>query len=222
MAGKTELELLLPELRKLVCEMNKELPRNGLVTMTSGNVSGRDPETGYVVIKPSGVTFEDLTPENLCVVGLDGNIIESKFKPSVDTATHLYVYRNMQRVNGVVHTHSNYATSFAALGEPIPAVLTAIADEFGGPIPCGPYCQIGEDQIGRAIVEYIGNCPAILLQNHGVFTVGPDSKAALKAAVMVEDIAKTVHLAMLRGKPVEIPKEEVKRGYKRYQEKYGQ
>ncbi len=214
--------MLLPELRSIVCEMNKELPRNGLVTMTSGNVSGRDPGTGYVVIKPSGVTFEALTPENLSVVDLDGKVIESDFAPSVDTPTHLYIYRHMPRINGIAHTHSNYATSFAALGQPIPAVLTAIADEFGGPIPCGPYCQIGEEQIGEAIVGHIGSSPAILLQNHGVFTVGADPKSALKAAVMCEDVAKTVHLAMLRGKPVKIPEEEVRRGYRRYQEKYGQ
>lgn len=214
--------MLLQSLRKLVCEMNKELPRNGLVTMTSGNVSGRDPESGYVVIKPSGISFEQLSPESLSIVDLDGNIIESELAPSVDTPTHLYIYRHMPEVNGVVHTHSNYATSFAALGQPIPAVLTAIADEFGGPIPCGPYCQIGEEQIGQAVVEHIGSCPAILLQNHGVFTVGKDAKAAIKAAVMVEDVAKTVHLAMLRGTPIEIPMEEVRRGYRRYQDKYGQ
>ena len=214
--------MLLPELRRLVCEMNKELPRNRLVTMTSGNVSGRDPASGNVVIKPSGVSFDDLTPEKMTVVDLDGNIIEGDFAPSVDTATHLYIYRHMLRVNGVVHTHSNYATSFAALGQAIPAVLTAIADEFGGPIPCAPYCKIGEEEIGRAVVEHIGESPAILLRNHGVFTVGPDPRAALKAAVMVEDVAKTVHLAMLRGTPIPIPEEEVKRGYRRYQDKYGQ
>ena len=214
--------MILPELRELVCEMNKELPRNRLVTMTSGNVSGRDPDTGYVVIKPSGISFEALTPESLSVVDLEGEVIESELEPSVDTPTHLYIYRHMDDVNGIVHTHSNYATSFAALGEPIPAVLTAIADEFGGPIPCGPYCQIGEEEIGRAVVRHIGASPAILLQNHGVFTVGADAKAALKAAVMVEDVAKTVHLAMLRGKPVPIPRDEVLRSYRRYQEKYGQ
>ena len=214
--------MILPELRKLVCELNKELPANNLVTMTSGNVSGRDPESGYVVIKPSGISFEALTPESLSIVDLNGNVIESDLAPSVDTPTHLYIYRNMDYVNGVVHTHSNYATSFAALGQPIPAVLTAIADEFGGAIPCGPYCQIGEEEIGRAVVEHIGCCPAILLQNHGVFTVGPTPTAALKAAVMVEDVAKTVHLAMLRGTPIPIPEEEVQRGYRRYQDKYGQ
>lgn len=214
--------MLLPELRKLVCELNKELPKEGLVTMTSGNVSGRDPGTGYVVIKPSGVSFEALTPENMSVVDLDGNVIESELAPSVDTPTHLVIYRNRPDVNGIVHTHSNYATSFAALGEPIPAVLTAIADEFGGPIPCGPYCEIGEEQIGEAVVEHIGDCPAIILQNHGVFTVGQTPQTALKAAVMVEDVAKTVHLAMLRGKPIPIPEEEVRRAHKRYTDKYGQ
>ena len=214
--------MILPELRKLVCEQNKELPKNNLVTMTSGNVSARDPESGYVVIKPSGVSFENLTPENMSVVDLQGNVIESDFAPSVDTPTHLVVYRKMPHINGVVHTHSNFATSFAAIGMPIPAVLTAIADEFGGPIPCGPYCQIGEEQIGEAVVDNIGQSPAILLQNHGVFTVGVTANAALKAAVMVEDVAKTVHLAMLKGTPIPIPEEEIQRGFKRYQENYGQ
>ncbi len=213
---------MLEQLRRLVCELNKELPKNGLVTMTSGNVSGRDSATGYIVIKPSGVSFEDLTPEDMAIVDLDGNVVEATKNPSVDTATHLVIYRRRPDVNGVVHTHSNYATSFAALGQPIPAVLTAIADEFGGPVPCGPYCQIGEEQIGEAIVDHIGASPAILLQNHGVFTVGPTPQSALKAAVMVEDIAKTVHLAMLRGTPIAIPAEEVARGHKRYVEKYGQ
>ncbi|MCX6343855.1 MAG: L-ribulose-5-phosphate 4-epimerase [Armatimonadetes bacterium] len=214
--------MLLPELRKIVCEMNKVLPKERLVTMTSGNVSGRDPETGYVVIKPSGISFDDLTPESLSIVDLEGNIIESDLAPSVDTPTHLVIYRKMAHVNGVVHTHSNYATSFAAVGMPIPAVLTAIADEFGGPIPCGPYCQIGEEQIGEAVVEHIGHSPAILLQNHGVFTIGASPKAAVKAAVMVEDVAKTVHLAMLKGKLIPIPEEEVQRAHRRYVEKYGQ
>ncbi len=214
--------MLLPELRTLICELNKELPREGLVTMTSGNVSGRDPESGYVVIKPSGVSFDALTPEKMSVVDLQGNVVESDLAPSVDTPTHLVIYRKMPHVNGIVHTHSNYATSFAALGEPIPACLTAIADEFGGPIPCGPYCQIGEEQIGEAVVAHIGHSPAILLQNHGVFTIGKTPGAALKAAVMVEDVAKTVHLAMMRGKPILIPEQEVRRAFKRYQEKYGQ
>jgi L-ribulose-5-phosphate 4-epimerase len=213
---------VLDELKRLVCELNKELPRNRLVTMTSGNVSARDADTGYVVLKPSGVSFEALSPEDMVIVDLNGKVIEGCKKPSVDTPTHLYIYRRRQDINGIVHTHSNYATSFAALGQPIPAVLTAIADEFGGPIPCGPYCRIGEEQIGQAVVEHIGSRPAILLQNHGVFAVGPTPEAALKAAVMVEDVAKTVHLAMLRGTPIPIPEEEIERGHKRYQEKYGQ
>jgi len=213
---------LLEELKALVCRMNKELPKNGLVTMTSGNVSGRDAETDYVVIKPSGVSFEDLTPEDMSVVDVYGNVFEGKLKPSVDTATHLYVYRHMSEVGGMVHTHSNYATSFAVLGQPIPVCLTAMGDEFGGPIPVSDYAKIGGEEIGEQIVEHIGSSPAILIKNHGVFTVGKDAKAAVKAAVMVEDIAKTVHLAMLRGKPLEIPPEEVERLHKAYMENYGQ
>jgi len=219
---KEFLDLLLPELRAIVCEHNKELPRKGLVTMTSGNASGRDPESGYIVVKPSGIAFEDLTPEMMVVVDLRCNVVEGDMNPSTDALTHVYIYRQRPDVNAIIHTHSNYATSFAALGEPIPAVLTAIADEFGGPIPCGPYCQIGEEEIGRAVVEHIGDSVALLLQNHGVFTIGPTLPAAFKAAVMVEDVAKTVHLAKLRGTPIPIPMEEVRRGYKRYQEKYGQ
>ncbi len=213
---------MLEDLKQLVCELNKELPRNGLVTMTSGNVSARDSATNYVVIKPSGVSFDLLQPDDMAVVDLDGAVIEGARKPSVDTATHLYIYRHMPDICGVVHTHSNYATSFAALAKPIPAVLTAIADEFGGPIPCGPYCQIGEEEIGRVVVEHIGSSPAILLQNHGVFTVGQTPEAALKAAVMTEDAAKTVHLAMLLGEPIPIPEDEIVRGHQRYVNKYGQ
>ncbi len=214
--------MILPELRALVCEMNKDLPRQGLVTMTSGNASGRDARTGLVVIKPSGVSFEELTPETMSVVNLQGEVVESSLKPSVDTATHLYIYRHRADVNGIVHTHSNYATSFAALGEPIPCVLTAMCDEFGGAVPCAPYCQIGEEQIGQAVVEHIGASPALLLQNHGVFTVAATPQAALKAAVMVEDTAKTVHLAILRGQPIPIPDDEVARAHVRYQTRYGQ
>lgn len=213
---------MLEQLREIVCAMNKVLPAEGLVTMTSGNVSGRDPETNLVVIKPSGISFEALTPADLVIVDLQGTVVEGTLKPSVDTPTHLVVYRARPDVHGMVHTHSNYATSFAALGQPIPAVLTAIADEFGGPIPCGPYCQIGEEQIGQAIVDHIGASPAILLQNHGVFTVGPTPQTAVKAAVMCEDVAKTVHLAMQRGTPIPIPDEEVARAHKRYTDKYGQ
>lgn len=213
---------MLEGLKKLVAELNKELPKNRLVTMTSGNVSGRDSSSGLVAIKPSGISFEALTPDDIVIVDLDGCVVEGSRKPSVDTATHLYIYRHRPDVNGIVHTHSNYATSFAALGQPIPAVLTAIADEFGGPIPCAPYCKIGEEEIGQAVVKYIGSSPAILMQNHGVFTIGPTPEEALKAAVMLEDVAKTVHLAMLRGEPIPIPPEEVARAHRRYVEKYGQ
>jgi len=213
---------MLEEMKELICKLNLELPRQRLVAWTSGNVSGRDVKTGYVAIKPSGVLYEDLFPDKIVIVDLDGNVVEGKMKPSVDTPTHLYVYRHMPRVNGIVHTHSNYATAFAALGLPIPVYLTAIADEFGGEIPCGGYAPIGGEEIGREIVRSIGDSPAVLMKNHGVFTVGKDPVSALKAAVTVEDVAKTVFLSLLLGTPEEIPPQEVRRAHKRYLEKYGQ
>ncbi|WKV08278.1 L-ribulose-5-phosphate 4-epimerase [Thermoanaerobacterium sp. CMT5567-10] len=213
---------MLENLKQRVYKMNMMLPKNNLVTMTSGNVSGRDPDTGLVVIKPSGVLYDDMTPDDMVVVDLDGNVEEGELKPSVDTATHLYVYKHRNDVNGIVHTHSPYATSFAALGRSIPVYLTAIADEFGCAIPVGPYAKIGGEEIGKAIVDYIGESPAILMKNHGVFTIGNSPEAALKAAVMVEDTAKTVHLSLLLGTPDVIPDEEVKRAHERYLTKYGQ
>ena len=213
---------MLEKLKERVWKMNLELPRNNLVAMTSGNVSGRDPEKDLVVIKPSGVPYEEMEAEDLVVVDLEGNIVEGDKKPSSDTDSHLYVYRHRQDVRGVVHTHSNYATSFAALGQPLPVCLTAIADEFGGDVPAGPYAPIGGEEIGEAIIENIGSSRAILLKNHGVFTIGDSPESALKAAVMVEDAAKTVHLAMLKGNPERLPEEEVKKAYERYQNRYGQ
>jgi L-ribulose-5-phosphate 4-epimerase len=214
--------MLLESLRQEVCRLHAELPRHNLVTWTSGNVSGRDAESGLVVIKPSGISYEDLAPENMVVVDLDGKIIEGLYKPSSDTAAHLYVYRNRSDVNGIVHTHSPFATAFAAVGKPIPVYLTAICDEFGGPIPCGGYAKIGGDEIGREIIKSIGASPALLLKNHGVFTIGKTPKAAVKAAVMVEDVAKTVFYALQLGTPDEIPAEEVARAHRRYVEEYGQ
>jgi L-ribulose-5-phosphate 4-epimerase len=213
---------MLEELKQEVHRGNMDLYRAGLVAWTSGNVSGRDRQTGHVVIKPSGVRYEELTPEAVVVVDSGGNVIEGDLRPSVDTQTHLYIYKHMPRVMAITHTHSSYATSFAALGKPIPVVLTAIADEFGGEIPCARYAKIGSDDIGKAVVETIGGSPAVLLKNHGVFTVGRTVEAAVKAAVMAEDVARTVHLAMMKGKPAPIPTEEVERAHRCYLERYGQ
>ena len=214
--------MLLESIRQELVILNQALPENGLVTWTSGNVSIRDPETGLVAIKASGVHFHDLTPKSIVVVDMDGNLIEGEFKASSDTASHLYIYRHRPDVNGVVHTHSNYATAFAALGRPIPVYLTAHGDEFGGPIPCGGFALIGGEEIGKIVVESIGSSRAVLLKNHGVFTIGPTGEAALKAAVMVEDIARTVWLALQLGQPDEIPAEMIEKLYHRYQDEYGQ
>jgi L-ribulose-5-phosphate 4-epimerase len=214
--------MLLESLRQEICRYHAELPRNNLVSWTSGNVSGRDPGSGWVVIKPSGVPYSELTPDNMVVVDLEGRVIEGQLKPSSDTFTHVYVYRHRAEINGVVHTHSTYATAWAAVGKPIPAILTAICDEFGGPIPVGAYAKIGGDEIGQEIIRSIGSSPAILMKNHGVFTIGKSPEAAVKAAVMVEDVARTAYFAYQLGRPDEIPPEEVARAHQRYLEEYGQ
>jgi L-ribulose-5-phosphate 4-epimerase len=212
----------LEALRQEICRLHAELPRNNLVTWTSGNISGRDPATGLVVIKPSGIRYEELTPEKMVVVDLDGRAVEGEYRPSSDTLAHVYVYRHRPEVHGVVHTHSTFATAWAAVGRPIPPVLTAICDEFGGAIPVGAYAKIGGDEIGQEIIRSIGSSPAILMKNHGVFTIGKTPEAAVKAAVMVEDVARTVFYAMQLGKPDEIPSQEVERAHRRYLEEYGQ
>jgi L-ribulose-5-phosphate 4-epimerase len=214
--------MLLDQLRREICILHAELPRNNLVTWTSGNLSGRDPESGLVVIKPSGVPYDKLTPENMVVVNLDGKVVEGELKPSSDTFAHVTIYHHRPDVNGVVHTHSTFATAWAAVGRPIPTVLTAICDEFGGPIPVGAYAKIGGDEIGQEILRSIGSSPAILMKNHGVFTIGRTPAVAVKAAVMVEDVARTVFYALQLGQPDEIPAEEVARAHRRYLEEYGQ
>lgn len=214
--------MILKTLRKELTLLNQALPENGLVTWTSGNVSMRDPETGYVAIKASGDKFADLKPESMIVLDLDGNVIDGTLKPSSDTASHLYIYQHRPDVYGIVHTHSNYATAFATVGKPIPVYLTAQADEFGGPIPCGDFALIGGEQVGQAVIKAIGNSPAVLLKNHGVFTVGPSGEAALKAAVMVEDIARTVWMALQIGQPDEIPEAMINKLNERYRNEYGQ
>ena len=212
----------LETLRQELAELHDELPRNGLVTWTGGNVSVRDPESGLVAIKPSGVRYGELTTESMVVVDLDGAIVEGELKPSSDTASHLYIYRHRSDVNGVVHTHSRYATAFAAVGRPIPVYLTAQADEFGGEIPCAGFAIVGDESIGAQVVEGIGRSPAVLLKNHGVFTIGPTAAAAVKTAVMVEDIAATVWLALQIGTPDALPDDVVEQLHRRYSTVYGQ
>jgi L-ribulose-5-phosphate 4-epimerase len=212
------------EMRRSVAQLNIDLLRWGLVTWTSGNVSARVPDSNLLVIKPSGVSFDDLTPESMVVCDLDGNLVEGELAPSSDTAAHAYVYRAMPDVGGVVHTHSTYATAWAARGEEIPCVLTAMADEFGGPIPVGPFALVGSEAIGKGIVSTLtgSRSPAVLMRNHGVFTIGPTAKAAVKAAVMCEDVARTVHLARQLGDPLPIAQADIDAAYERYQGVYGQ
>lgn len=213
---------MLEKLKEELVALHLELPKHNLVVWTGGNVSARDPETGLVAIKASGIRYEEMGPQHMVVVDLDGKIVEGNFKPSSDVYSHLYIYKHRPDVFGVVHTHSVYATAFAAVNRPIPVVLTAIADEFGGPIPCGGFALIGDDAIGKVVVDSIGKSPAVLLKNHGVFTIGKSAKAAVKAAVMTEDNAKTVWLALQIGVPDEIPQGDVDKLHDRYMNVYGQ
>ena len=227
-AFSPEVQVAIARTRDDVARLHEELVRYELVVWTGGNVSGRVPGADLFVIKPSGVIYDDLAPENMILCDLDGNVIPDtpgwERSPSSDTAAHAYVYRNMPEVGGVVHTHSTYATAWAARGEEIPCVITAMADEFGGPIPVGPFAIIGDDSIGRGIVQTLTGhrSRAVLMQNHGPFTIGTSAKDAVKAAVMVEDVARSVHLARQLGEPTAIPTDAIDSLFDRYQNVYGQ
>jgi L-ribulose-5-phosphate 4-epimerase len=207
-----------------VAELHAELVRYGLVVWTAGNVSARVPGADQFVIKPSGVSYDELTAESMIVCDLAGDRVSGDLAPSSDTAAHAYVYRHLPEVNDIVHTHSAYASAWAACGEPIPCVLTAMADEFGGEIPIGPFALIGDDSIGEGITKTLANhrSRAVLMANHGVFTVGASARAAVKTAVMCEDVARTVHLARQLGHPRPIAPDDVDRLWERYQNVYGQ
>ena len=213
---------MLEALKEEVCEQNHELPRNGLVVGSGGNVSGRDPESGYVVIKPSGVKFSKLTPETMVVVDLDGNVIEGAMRPSVDTGIHLYIYRQRADVFGICHTHSPYASSFAARGERIPAVLTPITHILGRDVPCSRYATPGEVDTGQAIIEAADGGMAVLVKSHGPFTMGKSATEATSISMYLEEAAMTTHLAMLRGPVDELPQVEIDRCYAWFRQNYGQ
>jgi len=223
-----EIQDAIARVRGDVARLHGELVRYGLVIWTGGNISGRVPGADLFVIKPSGVDYDELTPENMILCDLDGTVIPgtpgSDRSPSSDTAAHAYVYRHMPEVGGVVHTHSTYAVAWAARAEPIPCVITAMADEFGGEIPIGPFAIIGDDSIGRGIVETLKGhrSRAVLMKSHGPFTIGKDARDAVKAAVMVEDVARTVHISRQLGAPVEIPEPAIDSLFDRYQNVYGQ
>ena len=215
---------MLEKLRQIVCELHAELPHNNLVAWTSGNISARDPDSNLVVIKPSGIKFPDLRPENMVVVNIDGQIVEGSYKASSDTASHCYIYRHMPNVNGIVHTHSRFATAFATHGRSIPCITTAMGDEFGGDIPCGGFALIGGQEIGQIVMETLqgSRSPACLLQSHGVFTVGDTAEKAVKAAVMTEDNAAIAWASLLMGTPLTLAPNDIDKLYDRYQNVYGQ
>jgi L-ribulose-5-phosphate 4-epimerase len=220
----SDVEEVIGRLRREVCALHAELPRNDLVVWTAGNVSARVPGRELLVIKPSGVSYDELTPESMVVTDFEGRLVEGDHAPSSDTAAHAYVYKHLPEVNGQVHTHSTYATAWAARGEPIPCVLTMMGDEFGGEIPVGPFALIGDDSIGRGIVQTLQRhrSTAVLMQNHGVFTIGRSAKAAVKSAVLCEEVARTVHISRQLGSPIPIPQSDIDSLYERYQNAYGQ
>jgi L-ribulose-5-phosphate 4-epimerase len=222
--GQANKDGAVESARAEVCALHAELVRSGLVAWTSGNVSARVPGSALMVIKPSGVSYDALNPESMVVCDLDGRRVEGRFRPSSDTASHAYIYRQMPGVGGVVHTHSPYATAWAARGEAIPCVITGMADEFGGEIPVGPFALIGGEQIGKAVVATLTGhrSPAVLLKSHGVFTIGATARQAVKAAVMCEDVARTVHLARALGEVQPLQPGQIDALYRRYQREYGQ
>jgi L-ribulose-5-phosphate 4-epimerase len=224
MTVAAEIAEVVAALRVEVARLHAELPRYQLVVWTAGNVSARVPGHDLLVIKPSGVGYDELTPEAMVVTDFDGQLVDGDRSPSSDTAAHAYVYKHMPNVGGVVHTHSTYATAWAARGEAIPCVLTMMGDEFGGEIPIGPFALIGDDSIGRGIVETLrrSRSPAVLMQNHGPFTIGPTAEAAVKAAVMCEEVARTVHISRQLGEPLAIAQSDIDSLYDRYQNVYGQ
>jgi L-ribulose-5-phosphate 4-epimerase len=224
MSTGRDVAATIERLRVEVADLHRELVRYGLVVWTAGNISARVPGADLLVIKPSGVPYDDLSPENMVVCDLHGNVVEGDHQPSSDTATSAFVYRSMPDIGGVVHTHSTYATAWASRGEAIPCVLTMMADEFGGEIPIAPFARIGDEEIGRAIVETLRDhrSNAVLLKNHGVFTIGKTAKDAVKAAVMCEDVARSVHIARQLGNPAPIATADIDALYDRYQNEYGQ
>ena len=220
----SETDRVIARLRREVCDLHAQLTRYELVIWTAGNVSARVPDRDLMVIKPSGADYDSMTADDMVVCDLYGNLVDGELSPSSDTAAHAYVYRHMDNVGGVVHTHSRYATAWAAIGEPIPCVLTMIADEFGGEIPIGPFALIGDDSIGRGIVETLRGhrSRAVLMRSHGPFTIGKDARDAVKAAVMVEDVARAVFIARQLGTPTPLAQADIDALFDRYQNVYGQ
>ena len=223
---------MLEALKKKVYEANMELPRHGLVTFTWGNVSGIDRESGLFVIKPSGVDYDKLTPEDMVVMDLEGNKIEGSYKPSSDTATHIELYKAFPEIGGIVHTHSSYATSWAQAGRSIPCYGTTHADYISGEIPC-LRCLTAEEiedayeeNTGHLIVNEFARLqkdpmavPAVLCKNHGPFAWGKDAKEAVHNAVVLEEVAKMAYRAELINPKVEAAPQELQD--KHYYRKHG-
>ncbi len=214
---------MLPELREEVFEANMMLPENNLVVGSGGNVSGRDPETGLVIIKPSGVKYRHLKAEDLVVTDLEGNVVEGELKPSVDLGIHLYLYQRRPDVFGITHTHQPYATSFALLSEDLPAALTPLSHMIGAGVPCTRYATPGAVDTGEAIMEVVGDTGlCALADRHGIFTMGKSGPASVNLALYIEEAAKTIRMAQIAGKVTPLDDAEVKRSAEWFKVNYGQ
>lgn len=220
--AKEGVLLLVQKLREEVIKAGLKLKEYGLITLTGGNVSGRDTQTGLIAITPSGMEYDKLTLEDIVIVDLDGNIIDGERKPSTDLITHLQIYRAKDNINGIIHTHSSYASCFAVLNQSIPVVCTTMANEVGGEVLVASYAPVGSKELGENIIDKIRKQKAVLLQNHGVFTYGEDVHHALVAAVMLEDAAKVYYLARSIGDPLKLPDEEIKKANDLFKYSYGQ
>jgi L-ribulose-5-phosphate 4-epimerase len=214
--------LLLKELREKVIEAGLQLKEYNLITLTGGNVSGRDEKTGYIAITPSGMEYASLKLEDIVIVDEEGNIEDGFRKPSSDLITHLQIYKAKKNINGIIHTHSPYASSYAIFNKKIPVISTTMANEVGGEVPVAKYAPVGSKELGINIIENIKKQNAVLLQQHGVFTFGKDVHHALIASVMLEDAAKTYHLSSLIGEPDVLSQEEIDRAHDLFMNEYGQ
>src|SRR5699024_5572159 len=192
-----DLQAEIERLRVELTDLHAEILRWGLVDWTGGSDSTCVPGVDLMIIKPSGLSYDDLTPESMVVCDLYGNVVQGEHAPSSATDSHAYVYRHIPEVGRVVHTHSTYACAWAARGESVPCVLTAMGDEFGAEIPIAPCALIGSEDMGKGSVETLRDhrARAVIMQNHGPFTIGKNAKDAVKAAVMCEDAARTVHIS---------------------------
>jgi len=214
--------LLLQRLREKVIETALKVVDAGLVVSTWGNISARDRESGLIAITPSGMDYKKLRPEDIVILDVDGKVIDGKRKPSTETPMHTLFYRKRSEINGIVHTHSWFATTLSTLNKEIPVVLAELGACVGGSVRVAKYVRGGTEEFGRAALDAIGDRAAVLQQNHGVLAIGKTLDDAFAATAVVEDAAKVYWSGLLAGQPFVLPDEEVKELHESFIKSYGQ